>query len=89
MGKPKILVVEDERTIAELLRGRLERDGYDVRVASDGLAACRAVGEARPDLILLDLLLPVLDGWEVCSIVRTLPDPGVSTGPIITLASQG
>jgi DNA-binding response OmpR family regulator len=85
---PRVLVVEDERAIAALLRGRLERAGYDVQVAGDGLAACKAIGENPPDLILLDLVLPVLDGWKVCSIVRTLPDPEVSRTPVIMLTSQ-
>ncbi|MBE0616814.1 MAG: response regulator [Proteobacteria bacterium] len=88
MSQSRVLVIEDERTVAALLRGRLEREGYEVQVVGDGLSACKAIGENPPDLILLDLMLPILDGWEVCSIVRTLPDPDVSRTPIIMLTSQ-
>lgn len=88
MKAPRVLVVDDERAVAALLRGRLERAGYEVQVAGDGLAACEAIGENPPDLILLDLMLPILDGWKVCSIVRALPDPEVSRTPIIMLTAQ-
>jgi len=61
-----ILVVEDEEPIAEAVRVRLESEGYDVRVAGDGPGALRLAGEERPDLVVLDLMLPGMDGLEVC-----------------------
>jgi len=59
-------VVEDEEPIAEAVRVRLESEGYAVRVAGDGPQALRLAGEERPDLVVLDLMLPGMDGLEVC-----------------------
>jgi DNA-binding response OmpR family regulator len=61
-----ILVVEDEEAIAEAVRARLASEGYTVRVAHDGPQALRAADEERPDLVVLDLMLPGMDGLEVC-----------------------
>ena len=66
----KVLIVEDEDELAEVLEFNLLRRGFEVFVAKDGLQACRMIGKENPDLILLDLLLPLLDGWEVCKMVR-------------------
>jgi DNA-binding response OmpR family regulator len=65
-----ILVVEDEEAIAEAVRARLASEGYQVRVAGDGPQAIRAVGEERPDLVVLDLMLPGMDGLEVCQEIQ-------------------
>ena len=65
-----VLVVEDDRNIAELLRMYLEKEGYAVTVADDGgqgLAKFRAI---KPDLVLLDVMMPVMDGWAVCRTIR-------------------
>ncbi len=69
---PTILVVEDEPEIAALLRSYLERDGHSVVTAADGEAALREVEVTTPDLIVLDLMLPRLDGWEVSRRIRAL-----------------
>ena len=61
-----ILVVEDEEAIAEAVRVRLASEGFEVRVAGDGPEALRLAGEERPDLVVLDLMLPGMDGLEVC-----------------------
>ena len=66
----KILVVDDEPTLVATLRYNLERDGYQVTTASDGDSALSAARAGRPDLIVLDLMLPGLDGLEVCRILR-------------------
>ena len=65
-----VLVVDDEPTIGEVVSAYLERAGYETRVAADGPAALEAVAERRPDLIVLDLMLPGLDGLEVMRRVR-------------------
>ena len=66
----KILVVEDEAVLSETLKYNLERQGYTVYLAHDGLEALRQAREKKPDLILLDIMLPQLDGLEVCRTLR-------------------
>jgi DNA-binding response OmpR family regulator len=66
MSGQSILVVEDEEAIAEAVRVRLASEGFEVRVAGDGPDALRLAGEERPDLVVLDLMLPGMDGLEVC-----------------------
>ncbi|SHJ17563.1 Histidine kinase-, DNA gyrase B-, and HSP90-like ATPase [Malonomonas rubra DSM 5091] len=85
----KILVVEDEIELAEVLEFNLIRKGFDVLLAHDGLEACRLIGREQPDLILLDLMLPLLDGWEVCRMVRSHQDPAFRKTPIIMLSALG
>ena len=66
MTQRRILVVEDERTIAESVAARLRAEGYAVQIAGDGPAAVAAVHAGRPDLVVLDVMLPGFDGLEVC-----------------------
>ena len=66
MNGRRILVVEDDQAIAEAVRARLASEGYDVAVVHDGPHALRAVAADRPDLVVLDLMLPGMDGLEVC-----------------------
>lgn len=87
MATGKILVVEDEVELAEVLEYNLRRSGFEVLTAHDGLSACRLVGSERPDLILLDLLLPDLDGWEICRLIRGHHDTGLATTPIIMMTA--
>ena len=70
----RVLVVEDEPAIADLLRTYLERDGFEVEVAADGLVALQAVDRGRPDAVVLDVGLPGLDGTEVCRRMRAAGD---------------
>jgi len=79
----KILVVDDEKPIADILKFNLEKEGYEVICAFDGEEAVRMAFEANPDLILLDLMLPVKDGMDVCREVRSR----MST-PIIMLTAK-
>src|SRR5205807_4578982 len=80
---PRILVVDDEPEIVDLLRNYLQRDGFDVDQAADGEAALAAFGRGQPDLVILDLMLPKLDGREVC---RRLRD--TARTPIIMLTAR-
>jgi DNA-binding response OmpR family regulator len=66
MSVRRVLVVEDERTIAEAVAARLRAEGFEVEVVGDGPAAVSAVRRGRPDLVVLDVMLPGLDGLEVC-----------------------
>ena len=79
----KILIVEDEETMVTSLRALLSREGYQVVAARDGLEGVEAARTTRPDLILLDLALPGLDGLEVCRRVRLF-----STAPVIMLTAR-
>lgn len=89
MATGKILIVEDEVELAEVLEYNLRRSGFEVLTAHDGLSACRLVGTERPDLILLDLLLPDLDGWEICRLIRGHHDAGLAATPIIMMTALG
>lgn len=83
MDKKKILVVEDEKAIADILVFNLQREGYDTLVAYDGTEGLRRVLEDTPDLILLDVMLPGMDGFEVCRRVREQNET-----PIIMLTAR-
>ncbi|MEW5990380.1 MAG: response regulator transcription factor [Chloroflexota bacterium] len=74
MHGPRILVVDDEAPILDLVRGYLEREGFEVATAMDGLAAVDAVRASAPDVVVLDVMLPGLDGIEVCRRIRTFSD---------------
>ncbi|MEA4813826.1 MAG: response regulator transcription factor [Oscillospiraceae bacterium] len=79
-----VLVVEDDGNIADLLRLYLEKEGFVVRRAADGGKALEEFRKEAPDLILLDIMLPVLDGWGVCAKIRE-----TSKVPIIMLTAKG
>jgi two-component system, OmpR family, alkaline phosphatase synthesis response regulator PhoP len=87
MANETILVVEDEEDIRELLKYNLEKEGYQVFGAGTGEEALRAVRDRRPDLILLDLMLPGIDGLEVCRRVRG--EAQTQPLPIIMLTAKG
>ena len=82
MGR-NILVVEDDRNISELIQMYLVKEGFDVRIAGDGGRAIEEFQKEAPDLILLDIMLPVLDGWAVCAKIRE-----TSKVPIIMLTAK-
>lgn len=87
MANEHILVVEDEDEILQLLRYNLEREGYRVRAAQSGEAALRAAGDEPPDLVLLDLMLPGMDGFEVCK--RLHGDVRTRHVPVLMLTARG
>ena len=70
----RIIVIEDNVMAASLYQAALSRDGYGVEVASDGEAGLAAIARSRPDLVLLDLMLPKVDGSEVLRRIRATPD---------------
>jgi DNA-binding response OmpR family regulator len=83
----KVLIVEDEESLAEILDYNLTKHGFEVCRAADGLEACRVIGRERPDLILLDILLPLLNGLEICRMVRDHEDTAIARTPIIMLSA--
>lgn len=82
----KILLVEDNELNRDMLSRRLARKGYDVVLAEDGAKGVAAATAERPDLVLMDMSLPVLDGWEATR--RLKADPGTRTIPVIALTAH-
>lgn len=86
MPKQRILVVDDDKEIVRLMRGYLEQAGYDVLTAYDGETALHMLRAERPDLLLLDLMLPDRDGWEITRLVRA--DATLRQTPIIMATAR-
>ena len=84
MSMERILVADDDRNIAELLRLYLEKEGYTVPLACDGVDAMEKFIAETPDIVLLDIMMPRLDGWQVCREIRQR-----SNCPIIMLTAKG
>lgn len=84
MANEKILIVDDDINICELLRLYLEKDGFQTEIVTDGIKAIEAFNSVNPDLVLLDIMLPGLDGWQICREIRK-----TSQTPIIMLTAKG
>lgn len=84
MSMGKILVSDDDKNICELLRLYLEKEGYEVSVANDGTQAIAKFNAESPDMVLLDIMMPGLDGWQVCREIRKK-----SNCPIIMITAKG
>ena len=80
----KILIVDDDKNISELLRLYLVKEGYETIMAFDGEEALTVFTEERPDLVLLDVMMPKMDGWQVCREIRR-----ASSVPVIMLTAKG
>ncbi len=80
----KILIIDDDSNISEMLSTHLEKDGYEVKVASDGVEGINYFKMYEPDLVLLDIMLPRKDGWQVCREIRE-----ISFKPIIMITAKG
>jgi two-component system alkaline phosphatase synthesis response regulator PhoP len=87
MARETLLVVDDEEDILELVRYNLSREGYTVRLATSGEQALRMIRQELPDLVLLDLMLPSIDGLEVCK--RIKGDPDTADLPVVMLTAKG
>lgn len=84
MNNGKILIVDDDTNICELLRLYIEKEGYSTVIANDGEQAIELFNQEQPNLILLDIMLPKLDGWQVCREIRKTSDC-----PIIMITAKG
>jgi two-component system cell cycle response regulator DivK len=82
----KILLVEDNEMNRDMLSRRLERKGYEVAIAIDGQAGVEAAANIQPDLVLMDMSLPVIDGWEATR--RIKQDPATAGIPVIALTAH-
>lgn len=87
MAAKRVLIAEDEPHIVESLRFILAREGLSISAAGDGETACREASETRPDLVILDVMLPRLNGFEVLRRLRA--DPGLTGLPVIMLTAKG
>jgi len=83
----KILIIEDDKFLRELIAKKLQKEGYEISEAVDGEEGIKKVKEEKPDLVLLDLILPGIDGFEVLS--RAKEDPALSQIPVIILSNLG
>jgi DNA-binding response OmpR family regulator len=83
----KILIVEDDKFLRELIAKKLKNEGFDVVEAVDGKEGLKKIKEERPDLVLLDLILPGIDGFEV--LARVKEDPNLAQIPVIILSNLG
>ena len=86
MSKQSILIIEDDLDIAELLQYNLQKDGYPVRTSRDGESGLHAARKFKPDLILLDLMMPGMDGLEVCRHLKR--DPGTASIPLMMITAK-
>ena len=86
MASQRILVVDDEPKISRIVAAYLERDGFEVQTATDGRAALNHVVASQPDLVVLDLMLPEVSGWDVCRELRR--NEATSAVPIIMLTAR-
>ncbi len=84
MTDTKILVVDDDSNISELLKIYFENEGYDVKLAADGVEGLNYFKMYEPDLVLLDIMLPKKDGWQVCREIRE-----ISSKPVIMITAKG
>ena len=82
----RVLVVEDEQDVAELLRYHLTKEGYEVTLVGNGADALKRARETKPDLILLDIMVPQLNGWEVCR--RLKQDAETRAIPVIMVTGR-
>jgi diguanylate cyclase (GGDEF)-like protein len=85
----KVLVVDDDRNLRKIISTNLELAGYHVTTAADGREAVSKIEEEIPDLLLLDLMMPHMDGYEVAKHVRNHPNPSIANVPIIILTAKG
>ena len=83
----KILIVEDDPSFSRAINHIVEKEGYEVITASNGMTGLRMAKEESPDLLILDVMLPGLDGFEICSRLRQ--DPPTTKLPIIMLSAKG
>lgn len=86
MNKKKVLIVDDEKDLVDMLKLRLESMGYDVLEAYDGKSGLDKAKEEKPDLIILDLMLPKMDGYQLCRILKF--DEEYKNIPIVMLTAR-
>jgi len=86
MSKQKLLIIEDERSLSEVLKYNMEKEGFEVATAADGQEGLRRAQLLQPDLVILDLMLPVIEGYEVCRQLRS--DPKTQSTRVLMLTAR-
>ena len=86
MSKPKLLIIEDERSLSDVLKYNMEKEGFEVSTAADGQEGLRRAQLLQPDLVILDLMLPVIEGYEVCRQLRS--DPKTQSTRVLMLTAR-
>lgn len=89
MSKQRIILIEDDATLANILLQKLSYEGYEVEHARDGKMGIEAVRRNPPDMVLLDIMMPVMDGYQVLEALRSDQDPRVSGVPVIVVSNSG
>jgi DNA-binding response OmpR family regulator len=87
MAKKTVLVVDDDPNITELIRVNLDAAGYSVTCAANGREAIEQIDVAKPDLMIVDVMMPEMDGWELCKTIKD--DPDMEGVPIVMLTARG
>ena len=85
MAKPKVLIVDDETDVVEFIGRTLQTEGFDVVCAYDGIGALDLVDSEKPDLVVLDIMMPMMSGYEVCEQIKS--NPQTQDIPIICVSS--
>lgn len=85
--KPKILIIEDDTVLGEILKKKLDQDGYEAILATDGAVGLHSIKQIKPDLVLLDILLPTLNGYEILEAKRD--DATIKEIPVIIISNSG
>lgn len=85
----KVLIVEDDKFLSELISTKLDKEGFSISLAGDGEAGLKKAEEFRPDIILLDIMLPGMDGFEVLEKLKASTDASLKSIPVIILSNFG
>jgi CheY-like chemotaxis protein len=83
----RILIIEDDEILLSLLQKKLSKEGYQISIANDGLEGVKKIREEKPDLILLDIIMPRVNGFEVLEEIQK--DPALKTIPVIVISNSG
>jgi twitching motility two-component system response regulator PilG len=85
-GAPRVLVIDDSKTIRKTAQNLLAKAGYDVRTAEDGFEALGTIVEFQPDLVFVDIMMPRLDGYHTCALIKG--NPSLRHTPVVMLSSK-
>lgn len=88
-SKAKVLIIEDDKFLSELISTKLDKEGYGIALAGDGEAGYKKIEEYKPDIVLLDIMLPGMDGFEVLEKIKKHTDQSLKDIPVIILSNFG